>query len=133
MFLLNLKRKRDLSIFTATSLGASAGFLIVTQLLGQFIADHPDNPTIRWLGVLPVVALVAVAVLALRSLRRMDELARKMHTEAMACAFLGSILLISTYGFLTMADLLTLPALWLPPAMVSCWVIGLLLAIERYR
>ena len=133
MISLDLKRKKDLSLFTAASLGASAGFLIVIRLLSQFIADHPDDPAIRWLAVLPVIALVAVVVLALCSLRRMDELARKMHTEAMAFAFLGSILLISTYGFLTMADLLAVPALWLPPAMIICWIIGWLLAIERYR
>ena len=30
-----------------------------------------------------------------------------------------------------MADLLTVPILWLPPAMVACWNVGLLLAIER--
>jgi len=130
---LDLKRKKDLSIFTAISLGASVVFLVTTQLLSQFIADHPEDPGIRWLAVLPVVALVAVMVLATRSLRRMDELERKMHTEAMAFGFLGSILLVSTYGFLAMADLLTFPVFWLLPAMVGCWVIGLLLAIERYR
>lgn len=130
---LDLKRKKYLSKFTAASLGASAVFLVTTQLLSRFIADRPEDPAIRWLAVLPLVLLVAVTVLAMRSLRRMDELERKMHTEAMAFAFLGSLLLVSTYGFLRGANLLTPPVLWLLPAMVSCWVIGLLLAIERYR
>ena len=96
---LDLNRKKYLSKFAAASLGASAVFLVATRLLSQFIAVHPDDPAIRWLAVLPVFALVTVMVLAMRSLRRMDELERKMHTEAMA----------------------------------SCWVIGLLLAVERYR
>ena len=130
---LDLKRKKYLSKFTAASLGASAVFLVTTQLLSRFIADRPEDPAIRWLAVLPLVLLVAVTVLAMRSLRRMDELERKMHTEAMAFAFLGSLLLVSTHGFLRGANLLTPPVLWLLPAMVSCWVIGLLLAIERYR
>jgi len=130
---LDLKRKKYLSKFTAASLGASAVFLVTTQLLSRFIADRPEDPAIRWLAVLPLVLLVAVTVLAMRRLRRMDELERKMHTEAMAFAFLGSLLLVSTYGFLRGANLLTPPVLWLLPAMVSCWVIGLLLAIERYR
>ena len=130
---LDLKRKKYLSKFTAASLGASAVFLVTTQLLSRFLADRPEDPGIRWRAVLPLVLLVAVTVLAMRSLRRMDELERKMHTEAMAFAFLGSLLLVSTYGFLRGANLLTPPVLWLLPAMVSCWVIGLLLAIERYR
>jgi hypothetical protein len=130
---LDLKRKKHLSKFAAASLGASAVFLVTTQFLSRFIADHPEDPRIRWLAVLPVVALVAFMVLAMRSLRRMDELERKMHTEAMAIAFLGSILLVSTHGFLTEADLLTSPVLWLLPAMAGCWVIHLLVAIARYR
>ena len=130
---LDLKRIKYLSKFSAASLGGSAVFLVTTQFLSRFIADHPEDPRIRWLAVLPLVLLVAVTVLAMRSLRRMDELERKMHTEAMAIAFLGSILLVSTHGFLTEADLLTSPVLWLLPAMAGCWVIGLLLAIARYR
>src|SRR3989338_3796662 len=122
MYPLDLKRKKYLSKFTAASLGASAVFLVTTQLLSRFIADRPEDPAIRWLAVLPLVLLVAVTVLAMRSLRRMDELERKMHTEAMAFAFLGSLLLVSTYGFLRGANLLTPPVLWLLPAMVSCWV-----------
>ncbi|MBI4168793.1 MAG: hypothetical protein HY510_02505 [Acidobacteria bacterium] len=125
--------KKCLSKFAAASLGASAVFLVTTQLLSRFIADRPEDPGIRWLAVLTIVALFGVMVLAMRSLRRMDELERKMHTEAMAFAFLGSILLVTTCGFLRMADLLTPPVLWLPPAMVGCWVISLVVAIERYR
>lgn len=116
---LDLERKKYLSKFTAASLGGSAVFLVTTQLLSRFIADHPEDPGIRWLAVRPIVALVSFMVLAMRSLRRMDELERKIHTEAMAMAFLGSILLVTTSGFLRGADLLTPPVLWLPPAMVG--------------
>jgi len=130
---LDLKRKKDLSKATAASVAGSAGFLVTTQILSRFIADHPNDSGTRWLAVVPIVALLAVMVLAMRSLRRMDELERKIHTEAMALAFLGSILLVFTVEFLGGADLVDFPALWLPPAMVICWVIGLVLAIERYR
>ena len=64
---LDLKRKKYLSKFTAASLGASAVFLVTTQLLSRFIADRPEDPAIRWLAVLPLVLLVAVTVLAMRS------------------------------------------------------------------
>ena len=130
---LDLKRKKDLSKFTAASVGGSAVFLVTTQLLSRFIADHPEDPGIRWLAVLPIVGLVAFMVLAMRSLRRMDELMRKLHTEAMAFAFLDSILIGTTFVFLRAADLLTLPVFWLLPAMAGCWAIHLMVAIARYR
>jgi hypothetical protein len=69
----------------------------------------------------------------MRSLRRMDELERRMHSEAMAFAFLCSILMIATYTFVKVAGLPTPSVAWLLPTMVSCWVVGLLLAVQRYR
>jgi len=125
--------QKDLSKVIAISLGASAVFLVAIPRLGLFIAQHSDEPAIAWLVALPGVALTAVAVLAMRNLRRMDELERRMHGEAMAFAFLCSILLITSCGFLTVAGLPTPPIEWLSPVMVSCWVVGLLLAVRRYR
>jgi len=63
----------------------------------------------------------------------MDELERKIHTEAMALAFLCTMPLGTTYLFLIMAGLLETDPILLLPAMASCWVIGLLLSIYRYR
>jgi len=105
----------------------------MTDLLSRFIAGHPDDPGIQSLAALSVVAICVAVAMPMRSLRRMDELERQMHTEAMAFAFLGSILLVTTYWFLTLAELLTAPISWPTPAIVLCWVIGLLLAIVRYR
>ena len=82
---------------------------------------------------MPGITLTAVAVAAMRSVRRMDELERKIHSEAMAFAFLCSVLLVTTCGFLSVAGLPTPPLEWLSPIMVSCWVVGLLLAVKRYR
>ena len=82
---------------------------------------------------LPGVALTATAVAAMRSLRRMDELERRTHSEAMAFAFLFNILMVATYTFVKVAGLPTPPVTWLLPTMVSCWVVGLLLAVQRYR
>ncbi len=132
---IDLKRKKDLSKVIAVSLGVSVVFLVSIQLLSRFIADHPSDTSIRWLAAFPVVALSAGVGLAMRSLRRMDELERKMHTEAMAFAFMVSIPLITTYEFLALAGFLTATVLsgWLAPAMVACWVVGLLRAAERYR
>ena len=97
------------------------------------MSPHSAEPAIAWLVALPGIALTAVAVFAMRSVRRMDELERKMHAEAMAFAFLCTILLITSCGFLEVAGLPTPPLGWLSPVMVSCWVVGLLLAVKSYR
>lgn len=130
---LEQRRRRDLYRVIAISLGASVIFLVAIPRLGLIIARHSDHPAIAWLVALPGIALTAVVVAAMRSLRRMDELERKMHSDAMAFAFLCSILLITTCGFLTVAGLPTPPIEWLGPLMVACWAVGLLLAFQRYR
>jgi len=130
---LDLKRKKHLSKFSAGLLGGSVAYLVIIQQIIRYLTAHPGDPRSAWIAAAPMVALFLVTVLAMRSLRRMDELQRKMHTEAMAFAFLGSLLLISTTGFLARAGLMTLSFAWIIPAMAICWNIGLLLALLRYR
>ncbi len=128
-----LAGKKDLVRVVTFSLVASAVFLIVILWLGRYVADHATGPAIRWLVVFTGIALTAVAVVAMRSMSRMDELQRKIHAEAMAFAFLFSVLLVAAYIFLNAAGLGTPPMHWLLPAMMSCWAIGVLLAFRRYR
>ncbi|MCP4901278.1 MAG: hypothetical protein GY906_30275 [bacterium] len=124
---------KDLFKVVAIALGASTVFLVAIPLLGQFIVEHAANPAVRWLVATPGIALAAVAVFAMRNVRRMDELEQKIHYEAMAFAFLCSVLLITSSGYLAVADLPTPPLYFFSPIMVSCWVVGLLLAVKRYR
>ena len=124
--------RKDLARVVAISLAAGAIFLIAVLRLASYVADHAAEPVIPWLVALTGIALTAVVVVAMRSLRRMDELERKMHTEAMAFAFLCSILIIAAYTFLKAAGLETPPVHWLLPAMMSCWAMGVLLAFRRY-
>ena len=130
---LEQKQMKDLFRVVGVSLAVSAVFLVAIPLLAQWIADHADHPAVGWVVSLPGIALAAVAVAAMRNLRRMDELERKIHGEAMAFAFLCSLLLVTTCGFLAVADLPTPPLRWLSPIMVSSWVIGVLLAVKRYH
>ncbi len=124
---------KDLGRVVGIALAASTVFLVALPLLGQFIADHATNPAARWLVALPGIALGAVAVFAMRNVRRMDELERKIHFEAMAFAFLCSLVLVTSCGYLEVAGLPTPPIYFFLPIMVSSWVVGLLLAVKRYR
>jgi hypothetical protein len=128
-----MKRKKDLVRVIAVSLGVSGVSIVAIQLLSLFISDHPDHPVNRWLVALPGIASAGVAVLAMRSIRRMDELERKIHTEAMAFGFLCSILIVATFTFLNVAGHETFPVHWLVMGMMLSWVLGLIIAAVRYR
>ena len=63
---LEQRRKKELPKVIAVSLCASVIFLVTIPLLGQFIADHAEDPAVRWLVALPGIALTAVAVVLIR-------------------------------------------------------------------
>lgn len=130
---LDLTRKKEISKFTAGIIGASAAYLVTLQLTIRYILDHPGEPNNRWVAAIPIALIFTLMVFAMRGLWRMDELERKMHTEAMAFAFLASLLIIGTCGFLSLAGVMPLSVSWILPVMVGSWIVGLLLAVERYR
>lgn len=112
---------------------AAALFMAGVQLLAWFIANHPDS---RW-RVVAAVAPVAVAGLsaaaAWSSVQGMDERARRMHLEALAFAFIASLVFLMSYSFLALAEVLTMQFEMITPMMAVCWVIGLGIALWRYR
>ncbi|HZS08380.1 MAG TPA: hypothetical protein VFD58_26340 [Blastocatellia bacterium] len=133
MSFLDLRRGKRLSKFIVGCLGGSAVSFVAISQIARFIATHPSDSYTHWIAAVPFVWLMLVAVIAMRSLRGMDELERRMHTEAMAFAFLASLLLISSCGFFALEGLMKLSLSWIAPVMVGSWIVGLVIAIWRYR
>ena len=111
----------------------STVYLVAISRITRYLKEHPEAPGSIWLAAAPIAVLMLVLVVAMRSLRGMDELERKMHTEAMAFAFLASLFIISTCGFLALAGFMTLSLGWIAPTMAMSWVIGLAILARRYR
>ena len=123
----------DLCRVVLVSLAVGLLFLIAVLAVGRLLAELAAESSIRWLAALTGVVLAGVAVAAMRSLGRMDELQRRMHSEAMAFGFLCSVLIVALYIFGEAAGLWVPPVHWLLPAMMSCWAIGVVMAFRRYR
>jgi hypothetical protein len=130
---LELKRSAPPSKLIAASLAGSAGFYFTMTILMKHIANHAGERGTRWLAALPIAFLLIVVLMTWRGLSKMDELERKMHMEAMAYAFLGSLLIVVTYVCLLATDFELPPIFFLVPLMAGCWVVSLVLAVERYK
>lgn len=86
------------------------------------------------LAVVQGAASTAVILLAVRSIRRLDELQQRIHLEAMLLAFAGTGILATAYGFLQNAGLPPIDwggLVW--PAMAGLWAAGFFVANRRYR
>ncbi len=112
---------------------ASAIYIAAVRFLTWFIENHPDS---RWRVVAAAAPVAAVGILvaaAMLSARGMDERDLRVHLEALAFGFLASLVFITTYGFLWLADVVPMQFELLSPVMVMFWVAGLCVALWRYR
>ena len=86
------------------------------------------------LAVVQAAATTLVILMTVWGMRGLDELQRRIHLEALAGAFAGTAILVSTWGFLEIAGA---PAvrwgLWIWPVMSVLWAAGLVGARRRYR
>ena len=84
-------------------------------------------------ALLPMVPGAGVCWAVLRQLRRLDELRRRLHLEALAVAFAGTAVITFSYGFLENVGYprVSMFAVW--PLMGTLWTAGLFFCRRRYR
>ena len=84
------------------------------------------------IAVVPVIPTLLGLVAILRAIRRMDELERRIHFEAVAFAFAATALLTFTYGLLENVAFPRISLTWILPLMIVLWTAGQALARRRY-
>ncbi|EIU5454198.1 TPA: hypothetical protein ACPHWC_005342 [Pseudomonas aeruginosa] len=111
---------------------ALVAYAAAVLISGQLLAGTEPGAGRVFLALLPVPPMVALALVVIRYLRRLDEMARRIHLEALALAFVGTALLTFTYGFLETIGFPKLSMFFVWPLMGAFWVIGCVLGLRRY-
>ncbi len=94
------------------------------------------NPDASWryfVAVLPVAPAAIVLLLFVRRLARMDELQRRIQTEAFGFSLGATALLTFAYGFLEGVGLPHLNWTFVLPLMAVLWAVGTAISTFRYR
>lgn len=113
--------------------GAIALYGLVLIPVVRWIGQNPDSSG-RWVvGLLPLIPILLAGAAVVRFFARMDELARRKVTEALAFAFAASALAVLFLGCLEIAGLAPLSAWWVWVAMGSFWLLGSAVTALRYR
>jgi hypothetical protein len=113
--------------------GAMALYALVLLASTAVLRGMPAGGA-RWLvSLLPMIPALLAAAAVLRFFGRMDELARRQLTEALAFAFASSALLVLTIGFLEVGGLAPVSAWWVWVGMGVSWLMGSALVAMRYR
>ncbi|MFB4370328.1 MULTISPECIES: hypothetical protein [unclassified Pseudomonas] len=84
-------------------------------------------------ALLPIAPMIVVAITVIRQIRQLDELARTIHLEALALAFVGTALITFSYGFLETAGFPRLSMFFVWPLLAALWGFGAWLGWRRYR
>lgn len=112
--------------------GAMLAYVVLLPL-SIYAYRAVDQDALRAIiAVVPVVPTLLGLVAVLRAIRRMDELERRVHFEAVAFAFAATALLTFTYGLLENVDFPRISLTWVLPLMVALWGLGQALARRRY-
>ena len=94
---------------------------------------NPDVPWRYFVAVLPVAPAAVVLLLFVRRLARMDDLQRRVQTEAFGFSLGATALITFAYGFLEGVGLPHLNWTFVLPLMAVFWGVGTAIFTFRYR
>lgn len=118
------------AVLMLVGLGAYVAVLLTLPWLAVGpLESNVGRITLALLPMLPVVFLCGVII---RTIRHMDELQRKVQFEAVALAFTGTALITFGYGFLEDAGLPRLSMFVVWPLMAILWAVGVIIGRVRY-
>lgn len=103
-------------------------------LIGMIFAmDHGiAQPWKTIVALVPVLPILYIAWLVIARFRTLDEYWQRIQLIAMPFAFLGSMMVAFTWGFLEIAGVERLNGFWMFGIMNGLWMLSLFFSIRRY-
>jgi len=122
---------RNWIVFIAVALVASAIDVLASLLLRNSTLGITPRVAIAFM---PLPGDIALIILALRAIRRLDDFQKRVHFEAVAVAFLSTGVAVFVYGYLQKAHAvgpLNAALVWL--FMLVFYAIGYFIAASHYK
>jgi len=116
------------------------GVWILSYFAARLVLKAMGEPAAEWsrlaVALLPLVPFVLFLMTFIRSIRKADELERKVHLEALAIAFPLGLVLIMILALVQVAiplntDTWSYRHVW--PFFFFFWLFGLTVARQRYQ
>lgn len=107
----------------------------VLLLAAVFLIKH-GSPSAWWripLALTPMIPIFFAVRAFLRFFHRIDELQRRIQSEALALSFGVTCVVTFSYGLLEYAGFPPLSWIWIPPFMMMLWGMGVRIASRWYQ
>jgi hypothetical protein len=121
-------------IYTKEFLLAMGAYVIAVIVSVTLINISPNGAWWRIpLALLPIVPALFALGAYMRFFSRIDELQRRIQSEALAFGFASAGILTFSYGFLENVGFPHLSWIFVFPLMIAMWGIGTAIASRRYQ
>lgn len=117
--------------YTVRLLGAMAVYAIALIVSIVLLDGSPDQPWRTFVALVPVLPMTYIVWVVVARFRSLDEYWQQVHLTALPFAFLGSILVVFTWGFLENAGFERLDGFVVFGIMNGLYLIGLWWARRR--
>ncbi|WP_083098068.1 hypothetical protein [Pseudophaeobacter leonis] len=122
--------KRTLFFAMIAGLTVYAATLVASNIL---LSNGIENSAVRiMLSLAPIVPVIFICGVIVRSIGQLDELQRKLQFEALVLSFAGTALITFSYGFFEGLGFPKLSMFVVWPIMATLWVVGVVLGRVRY-
>lgn len=120
------------SVYTRRLLGALAVYVVILVGSLLLVDDGMGQPWRTVVSLLPVLPMAYVVWLVVARFRGLDEYWQQVQLMALPFAFLSSLLLLFTWGFVENAGFEPLGGFVWFGVMVALYLVGLWIARRRY-
>ena len=112
----------------------AATFLLLASSGYSYMLDQPINQTQRyWISLLPLAGWTGLIITIGMAISSLDELQRRIQTEAIAIGFAGTAIFVVGYSLFQFAGLSDVNVGVVLFAMSFTWLAGKLWTLWRYR
>ena len=127
-------RKGSLRVILEVGAAMVAYSVVLVLVMSlRFLRENPDSPWLIPVAVAPVIPIVFIMLAVIRFVRRMDELQRRIHLEAVIISFLAAMMFCITYGFLENVGFPPFNTMFVGVGMAMFYAITRLLVQWKYR
>jgi hypothetical protein len=110
---------------------AMVAYVLVVIASVSHLRANPETEFRVIVGFAPAVPIAFIVWAILRELNRMDEMQRRIQTDAMAASFGAGTLFLVTGGFLENAGIGQVDPSWVGTGMLILW--GIISTVQRFR
>src|SRR5437870_3530606 len=119
--------------YYAELFGVLAVYGVVLMISVTALDRVTEGPLRIPIALAPMVPAMAMPVVVVRALKRMDELQRQIQLEALGFSFAGTAVITFGYGFLELVGFPRPSSFVVWPLMAVLWILGRFVAARRFQ